>query len=143
MYAMAPGAVVKNGLAGRRDLDTYEKVKSMLPPDSLKLKEVTLEADESSDRESEAQSVKKLAEHLEQMRIYCTRPRRSRQRRAWTMESPGASQGSKELERTAAEPTHTGGSGCNHTSFEELRKWQRKGRRQRQRQERREGEGQG
>ena len=78
MCAMALGAVVKNGLAGRRDLDTYEKVKSMLPPDSLKLKEVTFEADESSDRESEAQSVKKLAEHLEQMRIFCTRPRRSR-----------------------------------------------------------------
>ena len=90
LFAMAPGAVVENRLAGRRDLDNYAKVRCMIddmirdqraargaiilsegghqPPldvDQLKLKELTSDfAEEASEGGSDTSSVQKLAESL-------------------------------------------------------------------------------
>ena len=90
LIAMAPEAVVENRLAGRRDLDSYAKVRCMIddmirdkreargaiklsgggnqpPPDvdQLKLREMTSDfAEESSEGGSDTSSVQKLAESL-------------------------------------------------------------------------------
>ena len=90
LFAMAPEAVVENRLAGRRDLDSYAKVRCMIddmirdkreargaiklsgggnqPPtdvDQLKLREMTSDlAEESSEGGSDTYSVQKLAESL-------------------------------------------------------------------------------
>ena len=90
LFAMAPEAVVENRLAGRRDLDSYAKVRCMIddmirdkregreaiklsgggnqpPPDvdQLKLREMTSDlAEESSEGGSDTSSVQKLAESL-------------------------------------------------------------------------------
>ena len=98
LFAMAPEAVVENTLAGRRDLDNYAKVRSMihdmirdkreargaiklsgggnqLPPDVdlLKLREMTSDfAEEASEGGSDTSSVQKLAE------LRSTLPRRVR-----------------------------------------------------------------